>query len=139
MKPGDIKVKNSEITINQGHHETRLTVKNSGDRPVQVGSHYHFYEANPALQFDRDKSYGKHLDIPAGAAVRFEPGDEKDVQLIEYGGQRRIYGFHGVINSEIDESRVVKPTDDDNQEDSKIISAKNEGTENANKESGYNQ
>ena len=139
MKPGEIKVKNTEITVNQEHHETRLTVKNTGDRPVQVGSHYHFYEANPALDFEREKAYGKHLDIPAGAAVRFEPGDEKDIQLVEYGGNRRIFGFNGEVNNTVDESRVVKPGDDDTSDDSKIIAAEDEGSENANKESGYDQ
>lgn len=82
MIPGEIKVKNTDIEINQGHPETVLTVKNTGDRPIQVGSHFHFYEANKALKFEREKAYGKHLDIPAGAAVRFEPGDEKKYNLL---------------------------------------------------------
>ncbi|HLR19480.1 MAG TPA: urease subunit beta [Staphylococcus sp.] len=135
MKPGEIIVKRTEIEVNKGHESTILNVKNTGDRPIQVGSHYHFFEANPALEFDHEKAYGKRLDIPAGAAVRFEPGDEKEVQLIEYSGKRKIYGFHGAVNGPIDESRVYKSENDDlyTRKDSK----KNDENENANKESGY--
>lgn len=133
MKPGEIIVNNTDIEVNQGLQSTILNVKNTGDRPIQVGSHYHFFEANPALQFDREKAYGKRLDIPAGAAVRFEPGDEKEIQLVEYRGNRKIYGFHGDVNGPIDESRVYKP---------KVNSAEapkvqDDGSKNANKESGY--
>ncbi|MCG3402327.1 urease subunit beta [Staphylococcus massiliensis] len=106
MKPGEIIVKKTEVVINEGHTDTTIHVKNTGDRPIQVGSHYHFFEANNALEFDREKAYGKHLDIPAGAAVRFEPGDEKDIQLIEYSGNRKIYGFQGKVDGPIDEDRV---------------------------------
>lgn len=130
MKPGEIIVKRTEIEVNKGHNSTILNVKNTGDRPVQVGSHYHFFEVNPALKFDHEKAYGKRLDIPAGAAVRFEPGDEKDVQLIEYGGKQRIFGFHGEVNGPIDESRVYRDEDLSTEE-------VNEESENANKESGY--
>ena len=93
MIPGEIKVKNTEIEINKHHPETVIEVKNTGDRPIQVGSHFHFFEANKALEFDREKAYGKHLDIPAGAAVRFEPGDEKEIQLVEYAGRRRAVSY----------------------------------------------
>ncbi|MCE4995136.1 urease subunit beta [Staphylococcus xylosus] len=137
MKPGEIIVKRTEIEVNRGHNATILDVKNTGDRPIQVGSHYHFFEANPALQFEREKAYGKRLDIPAGAAVRFEPGDEKEVQLVEYSGKRRIFGFHGEVNGPIDETRVYKAEDDDSA--TEIIAEENKVSENANKESGYNR
>lgn len=137
MKPGEIIVKRTEVEVNRGHNATILDVKNTGDRPIQVGSHYHFFEANPALQFDREKAYGKRLDIPAGAAVRFEPGDEKEVQLVEYSGKRRIFGFHGEVNGPIDEARVYKAEDDDSA--TEIIAEENKVSENANKESGYNR
>lgn len=135
MKPGEIIVKRTEIEVNSGLDATILNVKNTGDRPIQVGSHYHFYEANPALTFEREKAYGKHLDIPAGAAVRFEPGDAKDIQLVEYTGERRIFGFRGEVNGPIDETRIYKPEDDkDNDE---IILAEKKNSKNANKESEY--
>lgn len=137
MKPGEIIVKRTEIEVNRGHNATILDVKNTGDRPIQVGSHYHFFEANPALQFEREKAYGKRLDIPAGAAVRFEPGDEKEVQLVEYSGKRRIFGFHGEVNGPIGEARVYKAEDDDSA--TEIIAEENKVSENANKESGYNR
>src|SRR5699024_8780479 len=107
MKPGEIIVKRTEIDVNKGLHATVITVKNTGDRSIQVRSHFHFYEVNPALDFNREHAYGKRLDIPAGAAVRFEPGDEKEIQLVEYKGKRNIYGFHGKVNGPIDEIRVV--------------------------------
>ena len=106
MIPGEIIVKNTEIEVNKHHPETVIEVKNTGDRPIQVGSHFHFFEANKALEFDREKAYGKHLDIPAGAAVRFEPGDEKKVQLVEYSGRRKIYGFRGLVDGDIDEEQI---------------------------------
>ena len=137
MKPGEIIVKRTEIEVNRGHNATILDVKNTGDRPIQVGSHYHFFEANPALQFEREKAYGKRLDIPAGAAVRFEPGDEKEVQLVEYSGKRRIFGFHGEVNGPIDEARVYKAEADDSA--TEVIAEENKVSENANKESGYNR
>ncbi|MCS4486294.1 urease subunit beta [Staphylococcus americanisciuri] len=137
MKPGEIIVKHTEIDVNKGLDATIITVKNTGDRPVQIGSHYHFYEANPALDFDRSLSYGKRLDIPAGAAVRFEPGDEKKIQLVGYRGKRKIYGFHGKVNGPIDESRVFKPEHD--TENTQIIDASELSEDNANKESGYNR
>ena len=133
MIPGEIKVKNTDIEINQGHPETVLTVKNTGDRPIQVGSHFHFYEANKALKFEREKAYGKHLDIPAGAAVRFEPGDEKKVQLVEYAGHRNIYGFRGMVNGKIDETRVYRPT---GEHDGYAGGFNDQGEENLNKKGG---
>ena len=133
MIPGEIKVKNTEIEINKHHPETVLEVKNTGDRPIQVGSHFHFFEANHALKFDREKAYGKHLDIPAGAAVRFEPGDEKEIQLVEYSGRRKIYGFRGLVNGDIDEERVYRPT---GKEDKNAGVFGDEGEQNANKKGG---
>jgi urease subunit beta len=97
MIPGEIMTAAGDIEINKGADLLVLTVANSGDRPVQVGSHYHFHEVNPALVFDRDKALGRRLDIPAGTAVRFEPGQTRDVALIPFAGARRIYGFRGRV------------------------------------------
>ena len=93
MIPGEIITKTGEITLNAGRETVRLTVANSGDRPIQVGSHYHFFETNPALRFDRSKARGMRLDIPAGTAVRFEPGQSREVTLVALAGERKIYGF----------------------------------------------
>ena len=93
MIPGEIITANGTIELNAGAEPVVLRVANTGDRPVQVGSHYHFFEANPALSFDRDKARGMRLDIAAGTAVRFEPGQERDVSLIPISGGRMIYGF----------------------------------------------
>lgn len=98
MIPGEFILKDEEITCNEGTENTEVFVINKGDRPIQVGSHYHFYEVNDALSFDREKTYGKRLNIPAGAAVRFEPGDEKEVQLIDFAGTREVYGFHNKVD-----------------------------------------
>ncbi|CXE47193.1 urease subunit beta [Staphylococcus aureus] len=112
MIPGEIITKSTEIEINNHHPETVIEVENTGDRPIQVGSHFHFYEANAALDFEREMAYGKHLDIPAGAAVRFEPGDKKEVQLVEYAGKRKIFGFRGMVNgpsmSHVSIARLMK-------------------------------
>ena len=94
MKPGEIITKKGEIDLNKDSNITKLKVSNSGDRPVQVGSHYHFFETNEYLVFDRKLSYGKRLNIPSGTAVRFEPGQSKDVELIEINGLKKIYGFN---------------------------------------------
>ena len=98
MIPGEIFCKQGTIALNAGRETLTLTVRNTGDRPVQVGSHYHFHETNAALDFDRDKARGWRLDIPAGTAVRFEPGQSRDVQLVRYVGARRVYGFNGRVN-----------------------------------------
>ena len=103
MIPGEMIVSEGEIELNAGRETVRLIVGNTGDRPIQVGSHYHFYEANEALKFNREKARGMRLDIPAGTAVRFEPGDEKQVQLVPFVGSREVYGFNGKINGELDE------------------------------------
>ncbi|MFD9686108.1 urease subunit beta [Kitasatospora sp. NPDC059088] len=86
------------VEINAGRAKATITVSNTGDRAIQVGSHYHFFEANRALDFDRNAAFGKHLDIPAGTAVRFEPGDTKDVTLAEFGGHRRLVGFSNLVD-----------------------------------------
>ena len=93
MIPGEIITKAGEIELNAGRPTITLEVANTGDRPIQVGSHYHFFETNPALSFDRDKARGMRLDIAAGTAVRFEPGQERDVTLVPLGGARTVYGF----------------------------------------------
>lgn len=97
MIPGEIIVADGDIELNAGRATVTLSVSNSGDRPVQVGSHYHFFETNPALVFDRDKARGFRLDIPAGTAVRFEPGQSREVTLVEIAGARTIYGFRQQI------------------------------------------
>ena len=94
MIPGEIKVQDGELEINVERDTLTVTVANSGDRPVQVGSHYHFYEVNKALNFEREATRGYRLNIPAGTAVRFEPGQERQVELVAYGGERRVYGFN---------------------------------------------
>ena len=98
MIPGEILSAAGAIVLNEGRSTLTLKVANSGDRPVQVGSHYHFYETNDALVFDREKSRGMRLDVPAGTAVRFEPGQEREVTLVAYAGLRLVYGFKGRIN-----------------------------------------
>lgn len=100
MKPGEILTADGEILLNAGRETLTLDVANTGDRPIQVGSHYHFFEANPALRFARDKTRGMRLDIPAGTAVRFEPGQSRSVRLVAMAGLRRIYGFRqGVMGA----------------------------------------
>jgi urease subunit gamma/beta len=91
--PGEILAAPGDIVMNEGRETLKLTVANTGDRPIQVGSHYHFFETNPALRFERDKSRGFRLDIPAGTAVRFEPGQTRDVALVAFAGNREVYGF----------------------------------------------
>ncbi len=100
--PGELLPEPGELELNANRGVTTLTVANSGDRPVQVGSHFHFQEANAALHFDRDAARGQRLDIPAGTAVRFEPGDSRDVNLIPFAGKRRVIGFNGLINGPLD-------------------------------------
>jgi urease subunit beta len=99
--PGEYLLANGPILANVGRETLRLTVKNTGDRPIQVGSHTHFFEANRALEFDRKRALGFHLNIPAGTAARFEPGDSREVELVEMGGKRVIYGFHGLVQGDV--------------------------------------
>jgi urease subunit beta len=97
MIPGELLTVDGDIEINAGRTARTVSVENTGDRPIQVGSHYHFYETNPSLRFDRETARGCRLDIAAGAAVRFEPGQSRTVRLIEYGGARQVFGFQGKI------------------------------------------
>ncbi|MBO6781764.1 MAG: urease subunit beta [Alphaproteobacteria bacterium] len=101
MIPGEIMTGDGEIVLNEGRETVSLVVANTGDRPVQVGSHYHFFEVNSALDFDRDAARGFRLDIPAGTAVRFEPGQSREVTLVAYAGDRRIFGFNAAVNGEL--------------------------------------
>ena len=97
MIPGELFIKDGEIELNAGRKTVTLTVANTGDRPIQVGSHYHFFETNDALDFDRKAAYGRRLDIAAGTAVRFEPGQTRTVRLVAYAGGRKVYGFQGKV------------------------------------------
>jgi len=97
MIPGELLPADGHIELNSGRPTVTLTVANTGDRPIQVGSHYHFYETNPALRFEREAARGFRLDIPAGTAVRFEPGQNREVTLVAYAGERRVYGFNAAI------------------------------------------
>lgn len=103
MIPGEYLIAEDDIELNAGRATVRVTVANSGDRPVQVGSHYHFFETNNALVFDREATRGFRLDIPAGTAVRFEPGQDREVQLVAYGGDRRVYGFQAQLMGSLEE------------------------------------
>jgi urease subunit beta len=102
MIPGEMAILDGDIELNTGRERVSLSVANSGDRPIQVGSHYHFFETNPALHFDRARARGFRLDIPAGTAVRFEPGQSRTVELVAYGGAREVYGFRGEIMGKLE-------------------------------------
>lgn len=101
MIPGEIITKEGSLILNQDRETKTLTVANTGDRPVQIGSHYHFYETNPGLDFDREAARGFRLDIPAGTAVRFEPGQTREVNLVKYAGSGVVYGFNAKINGKL--------------------------------------
>lgn len=101
MIPGELFPVKGEIELNAGRPVVTLIVANTGDRPIQVGSHFHFYEVNDALQFDRKQTRGYRLDIPAGTAVRFEPGDEREVRLVPYSGERKVYGFNARVQGSL--------------------------------------
>ncbi|AFY72884.1 urease, beta subunit [Synechococcus sp. PCC 7502] len=102
MIPGEYFVEVGEIILNADRPTTRLTVANTGDRPIQVGSHFHFYEVNDALEFEREIAKGKRLNIPAGTAVRFEPGDQKEIIIVPYAGLREVYGFNARVEGKLD-------------------------------------
>ena len=102
MIPGELIAADGEIELNAGRATVSVTVANTGDRPVQVGSHYHFFETNPALDFDRDATRGFRLNIPAGTAVRFEPGQTREVELVAFAGKRMVYGFNGLVMGPLD-------------------------------------
>ena len=106
MVPGEYLFDGPDIELNAGRPVLSLQVNNTGDRPVQVGSHFHFFEVNRALVFDREKAYGMRLDLPAGTAVRFEPGEIKEVRLIPLGGQRVVYGLNGLVMGALDDPEV---------------------------------
>ena len=104
MVPGETIVAPGSITLNEGRPTMMLLVANTGDRPIQVGSHYHFFKTNPALRFERELSRGMRLDIPAGTAVRFEPGQSREVTLVPYAGRRRVFGFNGLIDGALEQA-----------------------------------
>lgn len=106
MIPGELFLEAGDITLNDGRVTATVRVSNTGDRPVQVGSHFHFFEVNSALSFDRAAAYGMRLDIAAGTAVRFEPGEQKDVRLVAYGGARIVHGHTGKVNGALDDPAV---------------------------------
>ena len=97
MIPGEYAIQKGELVLNEGREKVKLSVANLGDRPIQVGSHYHFFETNTALEFDREASYGFRLNIPAGTAVRFEPGQTREIELVAYSGSREVYGFNAKV------------------------------------------
>lgn len=102
MIPGEYFIEDGEIELNAGREKRSIDVANSGDRPIQVGSHYHFYETNTALHFDRDKTKGFRLNIPAGTAIRFEPGQSRTVELVALGGDRAVYGFNAKVMGKLE-------------------------------------
>ncbi|MFO8116163.1 MAG: urease subunit beta [Halorubrum sp.] len=103
LVPGEVDTGEGTVVLNEGRETAEVMVGNTGDRPVQVGSHFHFFEANAALEFDREAAYGKRLNIPAGTAVRFEPGNRRTVELVAIGGNRRAHGMNGLVNGSVDD------------------------------------
>ncbi len=106
MIPGEMFIEDGDITLNEGRRTLTVKVANSGDRPIQVGSHFHFFETNPALQFDRSLAYGMRLHIAAGTAVRFEPGQERTVELVELAGERKVYGLNALVMGKLKEAKT---------------------------------
>ncbi|KIA97459.1 MULTISPECIES: urease subunit beta [unclassified Flavobacterium] len=104
MIPGEIFIKEGDIILNEGRETTSIKVINTGDRPIQIGSHFHFFEVNRAMEFDREKAFCMRLNIPSGTAVRFEPGEEKEVSLVKIGGNRRIMGLNNLVNGDANSS-----------------------------------
>jgi urease subunit beta len=102
--PGEYLLRKDDIIANDGRESIRLRVVNTGDRPVQIGSHFHFFEVNKAMQFDREQAFGRRLDIPSGTAVRFEPGEEKEIDLVEIGGKKFVSGFSNLVDGQLDET-----------------------------------
>ncbi len=105
MIPGEYFISEKPIVANKNRETISLKVSNTGDRPIQVGSHAHFFEVNKALSFRREQAYGFHLNIPAGTSIRFEPGDTKDVSLTEYGGKKIVFGFSGLVNGDLEKNK----------------------------------
>ncbi len=106
MIPGELILKKQDIVCNAGKKTVRIAVKNTGDRPIQVGSHFHFFEVNKALAFEREKAFGMRLNIPSSTAVRFEPGEEKQVVLVEFSGKKKIFGFNNLTDGDATSSAV---------------------------------
>lgn len=106
MIPGEYILKPEPIEINAGRKTAKVIVVNTGDRPVQIGSHFHFFEVNKQLEFDREKAFGMRLDIAAGTAIRFEPGEEKEAELVRFGGEQLIYGFNSLVNGDTNSTQV---------------------------------
>lgn len=105
MIPGEYFLSDEPIIANEGKTTTSVKVRNTGDRPIQVGSHTHFFEANKALEFPREHAYGCHLNIPAGTSVRFEPGETREIELTEFGGKKIVYGFSGLVNGSLEQNK----------------------------------
>jgi urease subunit beta len=108
MIPGEYILRKDDIIANENRQTTQIVVVNTGDRPVQIGSHFHFFEVNKQLEFDRGKGFGMRLNIPAGTAVRFEPGEEKEVTLVEFGGSKKIFGFNNLVDGSTKEKNKKK-------------------------------
>lgn len=108
MKPGEYFINNKSITINENRKTESIKVSNTGDRPVQVGSHFHFFEVNKCLEFDRRKAFGMRLDIPSGTAVRFEPGEEKKINLVSIGGEKIVHGLNDLTAGSLEDMGVLK-------------------------------
>ncbi len=104
MIPGEMRIRSGDVSLNEGRETKTLVVANTGDRPVQVGSHYHFYEVTPRLDFDREQAIGFRLNIAAGTAVRFEPGQERTIELVALAGDRNVFGFRGLVMGRLEES-----------------------------------
>ena len=102
MIPGEYVIQEGQLNLNEGRDTVSLVVANTGDRPIQVGSHYHFFETNPALEFNRESARGFRLNIPAGTAIRFEPGQTREVELVSYAGSRHVYGFNGKVMNQLE-------------------------------------
>lgn len=119
MIPGEMLIEAGDIELNTGRPTVTLQVANTGDRPIQIGSHFHFYEVNRALSFDREQARGMRLDIPAGTAVRFEPGDEREVTLVPFVGSRQVYGLNGLINGALDAAPAKAAKKGDQKKSSK--------------------
>jgi urease subunit beta len=105
MIPGELFLRDEPVELNAGREPVRIRVDNAGDRPIQVGSHTHFFEVNKHLVFDRGRAYGCHLNIPAGTALRFEPGEGREIDLVPFGGTRRVFGMSGLVNGSLDDQR----------------------------------
>jgi urease beta subunit len=108
MIPGEYILKKEDIAANVNRATAKIVVVNTGDRPVQIGSHFHFFEVNKQMEFDRARAFGMRLNIPAGTAVRFEPGEEKEVELVEFGGSKKIFGFNNLVDGSLKEKRRMK-------------------------------